>query len=174
MGWTCYAIGRHIGIPGRRLASVRSGHRVQAATARAIASGYEQLWDQTPPASTPTEKAMAERARQRAIANRWPAPLDWDDIDLDPAPADGEHVPYKISIDPTAVEQALTSGATGRLTPAERRICVRELHARRWSDPAIGTQLLCDERTVGRIRDELGLPAWADDEQLVTQAALAA
>jgi hypothetical protein len=66
--------------------------QVTAATARAVAALYDELWHQAPPESSHREKITASRARNYARARGWALPGAWDDdwID-DPAavPADG-------------------------------------------------------------------------------------
>jgi transcriptional regulator with XRE-family HTH domain len=52
---------------------------VTAATARAVAALYDELWDQAPPQSGHREKIAANRARNYARARKWAPPAAWDD-----------------------------------------------------------------------------------------------
>jgi DNA-binding CsgD family transcriptional regulator len=66
--------------------------RVAAATARAVRSLYDELWDAAPDESTPQAARRAARARRGAVRRGWPLPLAWDDDTIDdPAagPAEG-------------------------------------------------------------------------------------
>lgn len=56
---------------------------VTAATARAVADLYDDLWDQPPPGSSRQEKCSASRSRNYARERGWPPPAAWDD---DPGP----------------------------------------------------------------------------------------
>ena len=78
----------------------------------------------------------------------------------------GPYIVYVISvatkpelIDEIAVELAI-SGEPVKLTFAERRVAVARLHAQRWGDPRIAATLHVTDRTVLRIRQELGLESF--------------
>lgn len=135
---------------------------ITAAGARTIVTVYDRLWLTEPPQATPQQRAMAQRSRRLATRNRWAPALAWDDIDTDPVVPTVD-APSTDPLDEIAIELAL-AGRGVRLTPGERRACVRVLHAKRWSDDAIAGQLRCAARTVERIRDELHLPGWAYTE----------
>lgn len=148
--------------------------QITAGSARVIVRIFDRLQLATPPRRTAQQRAMSQRAQRLAGRNRWAPALAWDDIDTDPAVpavpatvADGAGVE---PVDDIAVELAL-AGRGVRLTPGERRACVPVLHAKRWSDEAIAEQLHCASKTVERIRNELGLPAWSYAELEVTRAA---
>jgi hypothetical protein len=115
---------------------------------------------------------MSQRARRLAARYRWAPAFAWDDIDTDPAvPTTEKDAGAPDPIDDIAVELAL-AGLGVRLTPGERRACVRVLHSKRWSDEAIAARLRCASKTVGRIREELGLPAWVySDIEVMADAA---
>lgn len=166
-GWSLQAIARHAGVAEYRFQRLVRAEHVIASTARFVAKTYEQLWDVPPPQATPAQRAMATRARAHAKKNRWVGPLAWDDIDTDARPLTAKR---SSETDDVAIELAL-DGRPVRLTPAERRICVRRLHERQYSDGLIADTIRCDEKTVGRIRDELGLPAWAKDDLVERSAA---
>jgi hypothetical protein len=53
-----------------------------------------------------------------------------------------------------------TMGVHVPLRPAERRQAVQILHARKFSDRLIAATIGCRERTVWRIRHQLGLAAF--------------
>ncbi|WP_309129456.1 hypothetical protein [Microbacterium sp.] len=143
--------------------------RITAANARTIVSIFDRLELATPPQETPQERAIAQRTRRFAARHRWAPALAWDDIDTDPTPPAIDQ-PAGDPLDEIAIELAL-AGRGVRLTPGERRVCVRKLHTLRWSDPAIAERLRCASKTVERIREELGLDAWPTIDQEVTRAA---
>lgn len=62
-------------------------------------------------------------------------------------------------IDPYAVDMTL-AGQEVYLTASQRAEAVRELWRLRWSDGAIAERLRMTDRTVGRVRHRLSLPAW--------------
>lgn len=170
-GWSMQAISRHAGVTEYRFQRLLHADQVLASTARLVVSIYEQLWDTQPPHQTPTQRAMAARARAHAKKNRWVGPLAWDDIDTDNAPVPArrskladvtdEETPAAKPLEPVdeiAVDLAV-QGHRVRLTPAERRACIPRLHAKYYSDGLIADTIGCSSRTVERIREELGLPA---------------
>jgi hypothetical protein len=53
--------------------------QVTAATERAAAALYDELWDQPPPERTHREKISASRARNYAAVRGWALPQQWDD-----------------------------------------------------------------------------------------------
>lgn len=73
-----------------------------------------------------------------------------------------ETVPTEL-IDDVAVDLAIRGEAV-KLTVAERRVAVTRLHAERWSDKRIAATLHIVDRTVLRIRQELGLEAFEFSE----------
>jgi hypothetical protein len=78
--------------------------------------------------------------------------LAWDDIDADVEPPTAEAV----SVDPVAVELAL-AGVPMKLSHDELREAVRRGVEMRLSDGAISVLAGVADRTVWRIRGELGL-----------------
>lgn len=170
-GWTLPAIARTTDreVSEARLGKWLHANLITAANARVIVAIYDRLELATPPLNTPAQRAMSRRAQRLAARHRWAPALAWDDIDTDPTPPAVDK-PTGDPLDEIAIELAL-AGQGVRLTPGERRVCVRKLHALHWSDPAIAARLRCADKTVERIRDELGLPAWPYDELEVTRDA---
>jgi hypothetical protein len=65
--------------------------KVTAATDRAVAALYDELWDSPPPETTQHEKISASRARNYAAARDWALPQQWDDETIaDPGAAPAE------------------------------------------------------------------------------------
>lgn len=93
----------------------------------------------------------------RASRERWVPPLAWDDIDRDERPAVCSATSPKETIDHIAVELAL-SGQKVKLRRADRMEAVRIGHGRRWSDRKIARVTGIIEKSVFRIRCDLGLP----------------
>lgn len=161
LGWSARAIGdrfgRGDGIVHRWM--TRSA-TVTRATAVMVDAWFTELAMTKPALDTVHDRYSVGRARAHAARRGWVPPLAWDDIDNDPAPArtDDEE-----TVDEIAVELAIT-GVAVRLTPAERRECVRRLHRERWSDGRIAETIRCADKTVERIRAELGLVAFDQTE----------
>lgn len=169
-GWNLQAIARRMGTGPNRFQRLVNADRVLAGAARMVVAVYDELWDEQPPKATPAERAMATRAASVARRRHWVGPLDWDDIDTDPTPRKATPSPRNNAVDDVAIEAAL-NGEQVRLTPAERRACVTILHAKRYSDGLIADTLNCDEKTVGRIREELKLPAHDPEDIIARNAA---
>lgn len=159
-GWSLSKVARKLGWTVENFHALMQRSMVGAATHIAVAELYERLWDAEPPRETHRDKIAYTRALKFAAKRRWLPPLAWDDIDTDIEPP----VPDEIDgIDETAVVLAI-QGEQVRLTPAERRECVRRLHPERWSDARIADTIGCSSKTVERIREELGLAAFDQTE----------
>ena len=162
-GWSMSKLGVRVGITPANFSAMMGRDRVAAATYRTAVALFDELWNQAPPEGTHRDRIAASRARAHARHHGWVSPLAWDDIDLDDAPAqDGDH--EGVGIDEQAVELVL-AGERLRLNRAERREVVTRLHARRFSDSRIAEISGLADRTVLRIREELGLRAWDMHEQ---------
>lgn len=101
--------------------------RVTAATARAVAALYDELWDQPPPEATDRQRAIATAARNRARARGWPPPMAWNDGSIDhPAaqPELGETIPRRLALCEDS-EELLRQGFT--LEQAAERLGVSKL-----------------------------------------------
>lgn len=153
-------LGRGVG----NLSPLVHGRRqiVTVGTHDAVKALFDALWDQHP------EGTMHDVARRLAHQHGWLPPLAWDDPDTDPEPPAVDRDPNLV--DDIAVALAL-QGEGPRLTPAERRICVKTLWALKKSDNLIAATIRCDAKTVGRIREELGLPAFDQTELIQNRAA---
>lgn len=167
-GWSSYKLTGLLGQPARMnlTGKVLNQDRITASTYRRIAELYEELWDQKPPHAEPHDKAAYARSINRAAAAGWAKPLDWDDIDNDENPAVSER---EDTVDEIAVELAI-AGHSIRLNHAEEIEGLRRMHPLKWSNGLIAERLGCDERTVNRIRKEIGLPGW-DQRELVGRRA---
>lgn len=166
-GWSLSELGRRMQLSPQRVEQMIRCERTTAGVHRRVAALYEELWNETPPVATPGQKNGYTRAIKRARLHRWLPPLAWDDIDTDEQPP---AVDVEANVDEMAVELAC-SGERVELNHAERRAVVEELHGRRWSDALIATHAGCDARTVLRIRGELGLSTFEQDELVKLTAA---
>lgn len=163
-GQTQSAIAELLGRGVGNLSPLVHGRRkiVTLGTHDAVKALFDALWDQR------REGPMHDAARRLAERHGWLPPLAWDDPDIDPEPPAVDRDPDLV--DDIAVVLAL-QGDGPRLTPAERRICVRTLWARKYSDTLIAATIRCDAKTVGRIREELDLPAFDQTELIQHRAA---
>ncbi|MBN9176099.1 MAG: hypothetical protein J0I43_01835 [Microbacterium sp.] len=160
-GWSQSKLTDRLGVERSNFGVMMTREHVTADLHRRAERLFEELWDQLPPNEEWRDKIAYTRTVAYAKQRRWLPPLAWDDIDNDvdpPVPDDEEG-----GLDDMAVELAI-AGERVRLTPAERRECVTRLHAARWSDGRIAETIHCDVKTVGRIRDELGLAAFDQTE----------
>jgi hypothetical protein len=155
-GWSLSAQGEAIGTDKKAVWRVLNVDMVSAEKAAEFARLYEQLWNRQPVSTTPTEASAIRRTIEFAKRSKWVPPLAWDDIDKDVAPPEPDK---EVTVDEVAVELA-TMGVHVRLTPAERRAAITILHGRKFSDRLIAATVGCRERSVWRIRHELGLPAF--------------
>lgn len=90
-GWSQARIAAQLGIGPANLGDLLYRRcAVTAATARAVAALYAELWNQAPPEDGHRERIAANRARRYAAERGWAPPAAWDNID-DPAavPAEG-------------------------------------------------------------------------------------
>lgn len=166
-GWTMNQIGVRIGMSANGISRLLQQDLVYAKNHRELASVFEDLWNERPPRDTRVERGNYLRSVRHAADRRWLPPLAWDDIDNDPTPPVADH---DFTVDEMAVELAC-SGERVRLNPAERREVVRLLHPRRWSDTRIADFADCDARTVLRIRQDLGLAAFDQNDLIDRNAA---
>lgn len=166
LGWSQSELERRYGIPQTLLSAQMQGRNITQKSHDRIAAIYDDLSHLIPPTATAGQRMSVNRTKALARRNRWAPPLAWDDIDNDSAPAATART---ADLDEVAIERALI-GDKVKLTPAERRACVRILHARRYSDGRAADLLHCDQKTVARIRDELDLPAH-DQNDLIDRSA---
>lgn len=159
-GWSQSKIAERIGMDRGNFGLMMKRPQVSVRVHRAVAAVFDELWDQLPPRDAWRDSIAYSRTLRYARERRWLPPLAWDDIDNDVEPP----VPDEdTGIDEMAVELAL-AGEGVRLSPLERRECVRRLHAERWSDGRIAETIRCADKTVARIREELGLEAFDQTE----------
>lgn len=92
IGWSQSQLASRLGVLPSNFSAVLARERVTAATARAVKSLYDQLWDRPPAEADHRSRIAAARARRRAQARGWPPPAAWDDQAIDnpaAAPAPG-------------------------------------------------------------------------------------
>lgn len=162
-GWSVADVAGRIGSTRNMLWRLSQQRTVEADTARAITAVYDQLKDETPPETTKGERIVAARSRLYARRRGWLPPVWWEDDEFDdpswhPSFAAGTPLPSHDDIDWVAVERTCEGSPPRRLTIAERREVVRRLHARGLPDNQIADLAHLADRTVLRIRGELGLP----------------
>lgn len=159
-GWSQSKLAARLGMERGNFGTMMQRSRVSVALHRTVVDLFDELWDQIPPHDEWRDSIAYSRTLRYAKARRWLPPLAWDDIDNDVEPP----VPDEDGgIDETAVVLAM-QGEGVRLTPAERRECVLRLHRERWSDGRIAETIGCTDKTVFRIRDELGLAAFDQND----------
>lgn len=170
VGWAHAELMRRIGRSPAQASWFLRTRTVTPENHRLISALYDDLWDKKPPTRTAMERRTYDRVRAHAKQMGWHSPLDWDDIDNDPEPpkVEVDDEPY---IDDVKVERALRGENDHGLNYAERRTAVRIGHSRRWSDPLIAQRLRLAQETVQRIRAELHLAAWPNDELIDRSAA---
>jgi len=161
-GWSQSRIGTMLGRTPSRFNAVVHSHLVTAKTHREVAALFEQLWNVQAPNVTWREQNSYARTTRYAREHGWLPALAWDDIDTDPTPpAADELTDAQADVDEVRVEQAV-AGIPSTLTQAERRLVIERLHGLGYSDRNIAPLADCTDRTVLRIREELGLESTYD------------
>lgn len=92
IGWAQARLASRLGMLPSNFGDVMNREHVTAATARAVADLYDELWDKPPAGDGHREKISASRARNYARKHGWPVPAAWDDDaidDPDAMPAEG-------------------------------------------------------------------------------------
>lgn len=156
IGWSQSKLAERIGMNPTNMGAMLQRPQVMASTHRAVAAVYEELWNKPPAHSVWREKIAYARSLSYARKHGWLPPMAWDDIDNDVTPPTVDDVP---AVDEVALELAI-AGERVKLSPAELRAGVVRLHESRWSDSRIAERLGCAQRTVLRIRQELGLESF--------------
>lgn len=159
-GWSNVLLSQKLGMNAHSLGVMLRQGNVIVSTHHRIAALFDELWDQEPPTDTLMRRIVIARMTNYAAARRWLPPLAWDDIDSDEEPPATEH---ETTVDEIAVELAI-SGESVRLNHAEKLEAVRRMHPKKWSNELIAEHLGCEERTVNRLRKELGLPGWPQND----------
>lgn len=154
-GWSQSKLSVRLGLNLSNLNQMFDRDLVMAATHRAVSALFDEIWDVAPPLESKGDKIAYSRAMRYAKERRWLPPLAWDDIDTDVEPPVPDE---EVGVDEVRVELA-AAGELVRLSSAELRAAVRLLHGMRFSDRAIAERLRVADRTVLRIRQELGLTA---------------
>ena len=88
-GWPKAQLAARLGMGPGNFVPVMERAQVTAATERAVAALYGEMWDRRPPEASHREKISASRARNYARARGWALPAAWDDSTI----ADPEAVP---------------------------------------------------------------------------------
>lgn len=83
-GWSQSKIAHHLGMTSGNFGKVIHGtSNVHAATRRAVADLYDELWDQAPPQAEWRDKIAHSRSVRYAAAAGWAVPLAWDEDTID-------------------------------------------------------------------------------------------
>ena len=84
LGWSQAKLATRLGMKPTNFGDLLTLQQVTAATARAVAALYDQLWHVAPPEDTHRDRIAASRARRYAADRGWLPPMAWDDdlIDL--------------------------------------------------------------------------------------------
>lgn len=169
IGWSQSKLAAHLDIQPGNFNRMMGAASVCVGLHREVHVLFDQLWNTEPTHDEWRSLSSFNRAKRYAAARRWLPPMAWDAIDTDVAPPVAE-ASTTDGIDEAAVELAM-SGEDVRLTSLERRAAVTRLHAQRLSDHLIADRLRINARTVLRIRQELGLAAFDQDELIFRDAA---
>ena len=170
IGWSQSKLAALLGATRANFGTMMRATSVSVRLHRQVQVLYEELWNVEPAHDKWRQLSAFNRAKSYAAARRWLPPMAWDDIDTDVAPPVAEVDEAGDGLDEAAVGLAL-SGEDIRLTPLERRAAVTRLHAQRLSDQLIADRLRINARTVLRIRQELELAAFDQDELIFRDAA---
>lgn len=153
-GWTGTYLADRLGMRRTNLPTHTRYPTIRSAAAQQIAALYDELRLQGGPSA---------RTLARAELYGFLPPECWEGVDIDDPDAlpifPELDEPADDDIDDVAVLRAVDGDRSVSLNPAERREAVRVLHARGLSDGAIAHRIGAVDRTVLRIRQELGLAA---------------
>lgn len=156
IGWSLPLVADRVGVHRSLVLRWIEAPVVEAKTIRRVAAVYEELRNLQPPTDTPVRLGIANRTRRIAAERGYVPPIWWDDIDEDDDPPAPD---TELDIDVVAIELAVTGAARIKLTTAERHEAVRQLNARGYYDTTIARMLGVDEKTIGRDREHLDIPA---------------
>lgn len=161
-GWSQSRLASELGVLPSNFGGLLGRDGCQASTARQVRALYGRLAFTPPPQTSRSEQGSVTHSRRYAAERGWPPPMWWDDDDLDNptfvVTFTGWQAASKDDVDDVAVLRACR-GERLNLTVAERREVVRRLHAERMNDQQISARTGLADRTVLRIRQELGLAA---------------
>jgi transcriptional regulator len=110
---------------------------------QSIADLYEQI-SATPGPNT--------QAAQHATRQGWPAPLDWEGLDIDDPRVAPSGVEFADEVDEVLVERILAGTWAGEISRTERRAAYERLEARGATAAEIAERLNTTKRTVVRYR----------------------
>jgi hypothetical protein len=144
-GWSFARLGRMLGMTGEAIHAYVDSIAVTTETHERVAALFEELWNTEPPRATKSDRISYAKTVGWARKEGWVGALAWDDIDADDAPA--------------------AQPRNMRVAAGQRELMVRELHAQVLSDGRIAAEVGVNTRTVLRIRQRLGLPAWTKEQQ---------
>lgn len=161
-GWSMSKVANRLGVSPTNIGVMLQRPAVSVAHHRAMVELYDVLWNVKPPHEEWRDLIAYKRSLRLARERRWVPPLAWDDIDADLVPPTAEAV----SVDPVAVELAL-AGVPMKLSHDELREAVKRGVELRLSDRAISALAGVADRTVSRIRGELGLASPLEPGQRV-------
>lgn len=155
IGWSTASLSDLIGIEDAEISRWLVDERVSRADHDVVAALYDWISDTAPATDTFEARVVVAATIARASRAGYALPIEWDDIDTDEGPARPEPTD---ELDLIAIELAVKQGARVRLTTAERREAVRQLHERQLSDREISQMLGCADKTVMLDRHAMGLP----------------
>ena len=158
-GWSLSLIAGHVGVDRAALSVVLADGRASARMIRAVDVAYGQMWDQEPPAATPTQRGTVTRTRRLARRSGWVSPLAWDDDTIDDPAATPDHGRPDIGTggrraDLAAVEVLLARGDTHAAIAERFAVSVRTVERyaavlRRTPKDPRRTPRLSDEQRAG-------------------------
>ena len=122
LGWSFSAMAEHLGLSRAAVHHWTTRDRVAAESAQAARRLYDDLWNKRPPETTPMERMVANRNRNKAASSGWPLPMAWDDDTID----DPTAKPYKprngvLGLKGSLVENVEWLADTGEKLPAIAR-----------------------------------------------------
>lgn len=82
-GWSRNALAARLGMNPSNFSRLMQSVHVTVESALKIRRLYDDLWDQSPPADTASQRCSIARAKNDAAARGWAPPLAWDDETID-------------------------------------------------------------------------------------------
>lgn len=119
LGWSQAKLATRLGMKPTNFGDLLTSQQVTAATARAVAALYDQLWHVAPPEDTHRDRIAASRARRYAADRGWLPPMAWDDelLDLPDAELEAELERRARAMEDREVRAAQKAYARGDRSP---------------------------------------------------------
>lgn len=135
LGWPQSVLAERLGMERSNINSItRNRTHVEVATALAVRSLYDELWNQRPPERDRRERWAASIARNLAAERGWAPPLAWDDETIDDPTAEPQgagYVPGRCKLpEPGEIAHLIAGGDSAEVLADRYDVSVRYVRDR--------------------------------------------